>query len=169
MNQYLSGITERAAELRRDFDRNFALPPPEGLASQQHLLALRIDGQPFAIRLLEIAALMAGKKIVRVPGSNSALLGIVGSRGAIVPVYDLQSLIGHARSAAPRWLAVAAAAQIGLAFDTFEGQLRAAPDDIVPQRARSGTSAFTREILQMEEGAARPIFHLPSILAAIKA
>jgi len=167
VSQGLSDITERAAELRRDFDRNFALPPPEGLTSQQNLLALRINGQPFAIRLSEIATLMAGKKIVRVPGSNAALLGIVGSRGTIVPVYDLQSLIGHGSCTAPRWLAITAAAQIGLAFDAFEGQLRAGPEEIVPQQARSGLSAFTREILQTED-VARPIFHLPSILETIK-
>jgi len=38
-------------------------------------------------------------------GSQSVpeLLGIMGFRGAMVPVYDLRALCGYAAGAAPRW------------------------------------------------------------------
>src|SRR5882757_7001907 len=124
MIETVSRVAQRAQELRRDFDRSFADPPRADTAAQEDLLAIRLGAQGFAMRLSEIAGLFADKKVTRVPSANSALLGIAGFRGAIVPVYDLQTLLGHSDGQTPRWLVIAAAAPVALAFTTFESQLR---------------------------------------------
>src|SRR5205085_2889575 len=136
-------------------------------ATKVDLLAIRLGPQSFALRLAEIAGLSAAKKVTRVPGTNAAMLGIAGFRGAIVPVYDLQALLGHAGGGTPRWLVIAAATPVALAFEVFEGQRRVLLDAIVPQHSRPETRTCTPDFVQMEHSV-RPIIHLPSVLGAIK-
>lgn len=168
MSETVSHVTERAAELRRDFDRAFAEPVRLDPAAKEELLSIRVGGQACALRLSEISGLFVDKKITRVPGGNAALRGIAGFRGALLPVYDLPALLGHGGTPARRWLVIAAAAPVALAFDAFERQLRASRDEILPQPARSETSGFAREIVRAQTFIG-PILHLPSILEAIKA
>jgi len=170
MSASASGIAERAAELRVAFDRGFAEPAGVGRAVREALLSVRVDTQPFAIRLSEISGLFADKKVTPVPGSHVALLGIAGFRGAIVPVYDLRILLGHtaaSSTATPRWLVIAAAAPVALAFEAFEGQLRVSQDAILPQPSRPEFRGYAREFLRTENFVG-PIMHLPSVLDAIK-
>jgi purine-binding chemotaxis protein CheW len=161
-------VTERAAELRREFDRAFAEPIRPEAAIKEDLLGIRAGAQAYAIRLSEIAGLHAGKKITRVPGSAAALCGIAGFRGALLPVYDLQALLGHSSVETPRWLVIASGAPVALAFDTFEGHLRASADEIVPQSARAEMPRYARELVR-KQNFIGPILHLPSVLEAIKA
>lgn len=158
----------RAAEFRLAFDRAFAEPVRIDTAVKDDLLAIRVGGQACAIRLSEITGLFADKKITRVPGSGAALRGIAGFRGAILPVYDLAILLGHSGSQASRWLVVAAAAPIALAFETFECQLRIAREEILPQTSRPDRSSYAREFVRTANFAG-PVMHLPSILDAINA
>jgi chemotaxis signal transduction protein len=167
MNAPLSGVAGRAAELRQAFDRAFAEPVRFDTTSKEDLLAVRVATQAFAIRLSEISGLFAGKKITPVPGSHAALCGIAGFRGAIVPVYDLQILLGHPGTATPRWLVIAAAAPVALAFEAFEGQLRISRDAILPQPSRPELHGYAREFVRTENFVG-PIMHLPSLLDAIK-
>src|SRR5262245_41520141 len=168
MSSEATNIADHAVTLRSDFDRSFAQPASHNLEESVDLIALRLNAQPSAIRLTEITALIAGNKITRIPGSDRALHGIIGSRGALLPVYDLQSLIGLARSDAPRWLVIEATAQVGLAFDIFECQLRVSPNQILPQQSRAGAASATRYFLQ-HDGISRPVIHLPSVVSGIKA
>jgi chemotaxis signal transduction protein len=167
MSALRSDVAGRAAELRLAFDCAFAEPVRLDTAAKEELLAIRIDTQAFAIRLSEISGLFAGKKITPVPGSHAALRGIAGFRGAIVPVYDLQILLGHASTATPRWLVIAAAASVALAFEAFEGQLRVARDAILPQPSRPEFRGYAHEIVRTRDFVA-PIMHLPSLLDAIR-
>jgi purine-binding chemotaxis protein CheW len=167
MNVPLSGMTGRAEELRLAFDRAFAEPVRPDTTFKEDLLAVRIEAQGYAIRLSEISGLYADKKVTPVPGGHPALRGIAGFRGAIVPVYDLQILLGHASTSTPRWLVIAATAPIALAFETFDGQLRVARDAILPQPARPEIRGYAREFVRTENFAG-PIMHLPSLLDAIK-
>jgi chemotaxis signal transduction protein len=170
MSASASDIAGRAAELRLAFDRGFAEPVRPGAASREGLLAVRIDTQPFAIRLSEISGLFADKKITPVPGSHAALRGIAGFRGAIVPVYDLQLLLGHLTTpgtATPRWLVIAAAAPVGLAFTAFDQQIRAARAAIMPQPSGAQARGYTREFVRTRKFAG-PLLHLPSVLEAIR-
>ena len=162
-----SHTSGRAAEFRLAFDRAFAEPIRTDIAVKADLLAIRVGGQACAIRLSEITGLFADKKVTHVPGSAAALRGIAGFRGVILPVYDLTILLGYAASQAPRWLVVAKAAPIALAFETFECQLRVAREEILPQASRPDTQSHAREFVRMPHFAG-PILHLPSILDAIK-
>ena len=61
------------------------------------------------------------------------LVGMVGIRGTVFPVYDLGMLLGCPRAAAPRWLVVAAAGPIALAFGAFDGYLSVRAEGIERQ------------------------------------
>jgi purine-binding chemotaxis protein CheW len=163
-----SRVAALAAELRQNFDRAFAKPPAVETASIEDLLAIRFGANAFALRLSQIAGLFTGKKITSVPGGGATLLGIAGFRGSIVPVYDLEKLLGHSGSKVPRWLVIAAAAPVALAFEAFEGQLRVPRDSITPPDSQVTADSLTQGLVQSERGL-RPIIHLPSVLGAIKA
>lgn len=167
MSTALSDVAGRAAEFRLAFDRGFAEPFHIDTSIKDDLLAIRVSGQACAIRLSEITGLFADKKITGVPGSGSALRGIAGFRGAILPVYDLAIVLGHSASQSPRWLVAAAAAPVALAFETFECQLRVAREEILPQASRPDQRGYAREFVRTANFAG-PIMHLPSILDAIK-
>jgi chemotaxis signal transduction protein len=161
-------VSQRAKELRNEFDRAFAAPLHLDTTVKVDLLGIRVGAQSCAIRLSEIAGLFSGKKITRVPGGSSAACGIAGFRGAVLPVYDLQALLGQSSAQSPRWLVIASAAPVALAFDTFVGQLRVEPSEIVPQPARKDMTSFARELVRTANFTG-PILHLPSVLEAITA
>jgi purine-binding chemotaxis protein CheW len=168
MSESAPRVSERAATLRLEFDCAFAEPIRPGTAAKEDLLGIRVGAQAYAIRLSEIAGLHAGKKITRVPGSHAALCGIAGFRGALLPVYDLQALLGHSGVETPRWLVIAQGAPVALAFDAFEGHLRASRDEIAPHSARPEMPRYARELVRLPNFIG-PILHLPSVLEAIKA
>jgi chemotaxis signal transduction protein len=171
MSGNLSSATERVAEMRLDFDRTFSKCVHFDTTATENLLAIRVGAQSCAIRLSEITGLFVDKKITSVPGAGAALLGIAGFRGAIVPVYSLQALLGQSGdpsgSRTPRWLVITAAAPVALAFEAFEGQLRVLPDAILPRQSHPEMKSYAREFVQTQN-LVRPIMHLPSILDAIK-
>jgi purine-binding chemotaxis protein CheW len=168
MSEAMSRIAERAAEIRREFDHAFSRPVAFDTAIKEELLGIRVAEQRYAIRLSEIAGLHAGKEITRVPGGDAALCGIAGFRGAVLPVYDLQLILGHPASERPRWLVIAAMVPVGLAFAAFEGQLRVPREDIVSQSGRSDAAGITPEFVRAKNFSG-PVLHLPSILDAVKA
>ena len=157
----------RAQEMRQEFDHAFALPPRDAEAARVQLLAIRINEQPFALKLAEIAGLYADKKITHVPGSANAMIGIAGFRGLVAPVYDIAKLMGEQNLQAPRWLVVSAVAPIAFAFSQFEGQLRISPNEIKPQQSQGKGSAFARALLKTET-VLRPIIDLDLVIGAVK-
>jgi chemotaxis signal transduction protein len=158
----------RAAELRLAFDRGFAEPMRRDTAAKTALLAIRIAGERCALRLAEITGLSADKAITRLPANDAALIGVAGFRGAIVPVYSLQALLGHSPAQAPRWLAIAAGTPIAFAFEVLEGQLNVAPDTILPAPMRADARACVRDFVRTQNFSG-PVLHIPSLLDAIKA
>jgi chemotaxis signal transduction protein len=158
----------RATALRAAFDRSFAEPSRLDMTPMEDLLAVRVGDDVFAIRLSEIAGLYADKKVTRVPGGDPALLGIAGFRGMIQPVYGLTTLLGRPAEAAPRWMVIAAAAPIALAFDGFDGHVRVASETIRPSDPSTKEMPYARDFAPVQQFV-RPILHLPSILDAIGA
>jgi len=157
----------RAAELREAFDRSFAEPLPPGPPSLVDLLAIRVGAEPYALRLGDIAGLHADRKVTPVPGGVRTLLGVAGFRGAVVPVYDLQLLLGDLPVETVRWLAMAADEPVAFAFAAQEGQLRVAPEAIIVQRSDSLSRAHVREFVDIS-GAMRPIIDLSSVLETVR-
>lgn len=165
MNTGTTPLSGRAQALREAFDRSFAEAPAIERAALENILAIRVSGNPFALRLAEIAGLFADRRITPVPGPVAELLGVAGLRGLMVPVYDLGSLLGHATAAKARWLVVARDGwPVGLAFEKFERHLRVPREALAPAERAQAT---VREVARTEEGAL-PVIHLPSILEAIQ-
>jgi chemotaxis signal transduction protein len=163
----VSQLAQRAAELRRDFDRGFANPPSVEESAKQDLLAIRLGEQPVALRLSDIAGLFADKKITPVPGAGQFLLGMAGFRGAIAPVYDLQRLLGYPASRALRWLVVAATVPVAFAFTAFDGRLRIATTAVAPQQQHD-LPGLTGGVVKTD-GILRPIVEISRVLKAIQA
>ena len=164
MTEAIEGLSTRAAELRTAFDRAFAAPPRGDVEARQDLLAIRIGAEAYAVKLAEVRGLFADRKFTRVPGGDAALLGIAGFRGALVPVYSLAIVLGHAATQAPRWLVVAATAPVALAFEAFEGHVRA--DAVLPRQSPAPARGHAVEFIR-SEGLVRPVLHLPSVIDAL--
>lgn len=160
-----------AATLRRHFDEAFAAPASSIAEPLEDLLAIRVGSDPYALRLPEIAGLYVGVKIVPVPSPVAQLLGIVGIRGMMVPIYDLAALLRYPPETDSRWFVLARAPQpVGFAFETFESHLQ------VPHASLAGSNGEdpgTGETVQhmrgtvRAAGALRPIIHLASMLEMI--
>ena len=123
-----TGAAAVVARLRAEFDRGFALAPPVADDTREGYLAIRIGGDPFALRLADLLGIYVDRKVVPLPSSVSTLLGIASFRGALVPVHDLRLLLGYPARVEARWLVRVRAAAIGLAFEALEGQFRASAD-----------------------------------------
>lgn len=161
-----TALATRAAELRFAFDRGFAAPLRAGLAERHGFLAIRVGTRAFAIRLSEVAGLFVDRKITRVPGTDAALLGIAGFRGALIPVYGLAALLGESGASGPRWLVTAVAAPVAFGFDGFEGHVAVAADAIVPQQASASMRDYAPAFIQAES-TVRPVICFAAIVAAL--
>jgi len=149
---------DRATALRAQFDRAFADPPrPTAPATDDYLL-IRIDGEPHAIALNEIASLHADLHVVLVPTHTPELVGVAAVRAALVPVYDLRLALGASATTVVRWVVLVRAATVGFAFDGFDGHARA-------ERREEQTAAK----LVAFGGRAHPLVSLREVLGAIEA
>jgi len=97
-----AGVIERSTELRRAFDRSFSEAPVTRATELDDLLDIRVGLDPYAIHLDQVTGVFADKPVTPLPGSFPELLGIAGFRGAIVPVYDLRTLLGYPNPMANR-------------------------------------------------------------------
>lgn len=123
MTQGNSQLAEAALVLRREFDLSFAQAPGRGTEQRASLLAIRIGGDPYAIRVADINGIHADCHIMALPTPIPELRGVAGFRGQMVPVYDLAALLGYARCASPRWLVLLGQRRreaLALAFESFE-------------------------------------------------
>lgn len=166
MNARWDEAAERVAELRRAFDQSFAEPPRSGVAAFVDLLSVTFGPTLYAVRLSEIAGLCADITITPLPTSIADLIGITAFQGGILPAYDLRLMLGYPADTPPRWLAIAAGASVGLAFDSFAGHVRVGPEAIVPQSGGDRAARHVREVVQLD-GRVRPIVSVPSVLEAI--
>lgn len=118
----LSGLDLRA--LREQFDNAFALPHAPPAPGRINLLAVRVGGMPYALRLQDMRGLHANLRILALPSGAPEFMGVTSIRGQTVPVYDLAALLGMDPCPAPRWMVlVQAGAPLALAFDVFDAHL----------------------------------------------
>ena len=146
MRSFAVSDHSRAALLRRDFDAAFALPPPASTIATEDFLAIRVGEDAYAIRVSNIARLIAAPKIIPLPSKRPAVLGVAAIRGALVSVHSLPTLLGHPASISHRWLTlVESRDMIALAFDDLDGFLR------LPKGADGAIEAngITRSILDV--------------------
>jgi chemotaxis signal transduction protein len=164
-------IAGSAAALRRLFDEDFAVAAAAKSARLEDLLAIRLGSDPYALRLSEIAGLHVGVKIVAVPSPHAQLLGIVGLRGTMVPIYDLAALLRYPPAARPRWFILARMSQpVGFAFETFESHLRvpeASSANGPVEGANAGAAGQHTRGTVRAAGALRPIIRMASVVELI--
>jgi purine-binding chemotaxis protein CheW len=154
-------LSGRAEALRREFDDGFARPIRAGDGQGIELLAIRVAGDPHALRLSEIAGLFADRPVTPVPGPMAELRGLANLRGELVPVYDLRLLLGRPAADAPRWIALAAARRVGLAFDDVDGHVVAAPTDLATE---AGVPGPARQVVRMARGTGLVLLAIPALL-----
>lgn len=163
MTSHTAALSPTVERLRREFDSTFSRAPTTEKTRHLDLLAIRVGTQPYALHLTEISALAVGKVVTPLPLAASALLGITGFRGLIVPVYDLAVLLGHGGGETLRWMVVSAGATtIGLAFDHFDGHLRVEEDELVAEGPGS-SSGRLRQVLQHRHEVL-PMIQVPAIV-----
>lgn len=166
----LSPITQTVSELRNTFDRSYSLPPSSpGTEQIENMLAVRLSGNPYAIRVTEITGLASDKKTVAIPSPIAELLGVAGIRGSLIPIYSLAALLGYTRDMGPaRWLALCGTGdEIGLGFSDLEGYIRVP----VAQVYAAGQENMTREYVQdvaRVGGMVRPVISITSLVEMIK-
>jgi chemotaxis signal transduction protein len=158
-----------AALLRRHFDDSFAVPVSSRSELFEDLLAIRVGSDRYGLRLAEIGGLHVDLKIVPVPSFVLQLLGVVGIRGTMIPIYDLAMLLRYPLCSRPRWIALASGPQsVGFAFESFDSHLRvsaaalkgAESQQLVGERPLSGAVQLADALL--------PIIHLASVTLMLK-
>lgn len=153
------------AELRQAFDASFAQVPRRDEVPQEDLLAIRLADSPYAIRLAEVAEVLADKRVTRLPSTVPELLGVVSARGAILPVYDLRAALGLPGAPnIPRWLLVTASTPVALAVDHCEGRFRTLREAVVAEDGSAGLREIVSADLLL-----RPVLHLAAVLETIVA
>lgn len=158
-------LTDRAAELRHSFDLAFTQAAISRDTALQSYLAIRVGGDPFAIRLSDLSHLVADKACTPVPVSAPGLLGITALRSSIVVVYDLRVLLGYVANGTPRWILLTAAdPTLGLAFDEFEGQRRVSQDAISYD---TGSNSNHNNVMH-DGDVMRPVIHIDGLIEQLR-
>ena len=155
---------DKLSELRSAFDRAFAEPRAPAAVAQTDFLALRLNGDPYAVRLSEVASLQADRAFVRAPSLLPEFVGIAGFRTVLTPVYDLGALLGYSTQRSTKWLLMAkATSPIGFAFEAFDGHLRVPASHFSIDADAEGV---TRGSVRNGEDLL-PLIHLPSLVEGI--
>jgi len=171
MNTTVSKLEGRVEEMRRLFDESFALALPDQVTAPEPMLAITLEGERFALRMLEIVGLALSKeKIVPVPSRVPELLGLTGIRGVVVPVFSLARLLGFdSESGSALWLVFCGERQspIALAFAGMEKQFEVASSEIFTREEVSGHRYVNATVC--EDTALRGVISIPSLVEYIKA
>jgi chemotaxis signal transduction protein len=165
-------VVATAAALRRSFDESFAVAAASKLERLEGLLAIRVGGDPYALRLSQISGLYADRRIVTVPSPVVELLGIVGLRGTMLPVYDLAALLHYPPAASPRWMVFAGGSQpVGFAFEGFDAHVQVAEASLVSDADQAAGAVTTRQHVRGNvrvAGALRLIIQIASVVETIR-
>jgi chemotaxis signal transduction protein len=157
--------TDRVRELRENFDQSFAGATEVEHVVQLDFLAIRVAGDPYALRLSEVASLHSDRRLVSAPSLLPELLGLTGFRGVLTPVYDLGTALGYRAGSLAKWLVIARwASPIAFAFETFDAHLRTPIDHVSSANAPVAGSANGA----VQSGSTTlPLLHLPSLIEGI--
>lgn len=162
-------VESEAVELRQAFDLSFALPPPQASQEVEDLLTIRVAGDPYAIRLRDIAGIVAGRRVVPVPAVTLDLLGLAGIRGDVISVFGLASILGYGQApGSPRWMILCGAEEpIALAFSDFEGYLRLPKSSLHADENLRTTRQYVNQVASTDAGT-RAVISIPLVVATIR-
>lgn len=165
-----AGTPASLDDLRRAFDRSFALPPRGDDGAMEEFVAIRLGSDRYALAIRDIASLEPLRKLVPLPASRPALLGLAGIRGRLVPVFGLALLLGQPdRKTASPWLALVGRDDpLGFAFDGVDGHLRN-PRQAMEAPGTAGEQFYIRQILRRNDEPPRLVVDVPRLVAALRA
>lgn len=166
----LSPIVQTVSELRNAFDRSYSLPPSSPETEQiENMLAVRLSGNPYAIRVTEITGLANNRKSVAIPSPIPELLGVAGIRGSLIPVYSLAALLGYTRDMGPaRWLALCGTDdEVGLGFSDMEGYIRVPVAQVYAASQENMTREYVKDVARVG-GLVRPVISIASLVEMIQ-
>jgi chemotaxis signal transduction protein len=166
MSKPAEAIADRAAELRRAFDRSFAEPAVAATADGLDLIAIRVAGVSYAARLDQIGGVHVDIPTTPVPSPTPWFLGLAAFRSVLTPVFDLGLVLGSAGTPAPRWMLLEATTRIGLAFEAFERHLAVSAAAVARPRQEEA-SRHVGAVVRLE-GRVFPIIDLASVAAVIR-
>jgi chemotaxis signal transduction protein len=163
------GVESMVLELRRAFDLSFASPPLQVSQEVEDLLMIRVAGDPYAIRLRDIAGIVAKRKVIPIPAAALDLLGLAGVRGGIVPVFGLSSILGYREAPdPPPWMVLSGALEpIALAFSEFEGYLRLPKSALHASENLHSARPYVTDVASTDAGV-RAVIHVPLVVATIR-
>jgi purine-binding chemotaxis protein CheW len=150
-----------AAAMRHEFDHAFTRPQ-DAAPDDEVLIGVDVAGARHAIRLTDIAGVLADRTIVAIPSSSPDVVGIVGFRGDILPVFDLAALLGYPRAPRSRWLAVAKGGDAAFAFGHLISHLRVPSASVVKANVDSNIAA-----LVTVAGETWPVVSLGNVTASL--
>ncbi len=142
-------LGQRVQDLRAAFDSSFAAAREIARPDTEDFLSVRIAGDPYALRVRELAGLVSAPRIVPLPSSTPMLLGLVGVRGSLVAAYSLGRLLGYGPNGVePKWLALVQSSEmVAFAFDELEAFDRAF--DAQTSTIDGGASKHTHEAVRI--------------------
>jgi chemotaxis signal transduction protein len=117
--------------------------------------------------------LYADRRIVAVPSPVVELLGIVGLRGTMLPVYDLAALLRYPPAVSPRWIVLAGGSQqpIGFAFDGFDAHVQVTEASLVGSEDREASVVVARQHVRGNvrvAGTLRLLIQIASVVETIR-
>jgi chemotaxis signal transduction protein len=145
-------LATRAEELRQAFDRSFSEPVRRDSVEVGDFLLLQMGATRRAVQLTEVSGLHVNRHVTELPDGAPGLLGISGFRGAVLPVYDLQAILGQGKAVRPRWMITAAAASLAFAFDDMLGHRRIALRDIRLEAPNDESDGRSRRFIPADDG-----------------
>jgi hypothetical protein len=165
----VSDVLSAAQRLRADFDRSYALAPEPRQVEGDDLLGVGLGGDPYALRVADIARLAAGSTVAPLPGGASACLGLVGLRGELLPAWDLGALLGYAPlRGQPKWLASSASVpRWAAAFERFDGYLKAPLKDLSPYAGGGQAEGLALQLCSTG-GLLRPVLSFEKLLQVLR-
>jgi chemotaxis signal transduction protein len=155
--------------VQREFDQSFATTASSRDSELEGLLALRVGSVLYAVRARETSGLATTVGANAVPSPMPELEGLVGLRGALVPLFRLAALLGSGETLEPsRWvLLIGRDEPIGLGFQEPDGYHKVARAALVPIGEERATGAFVREIANV--GTRRlPVLDVPLIVTELQ-
>ncbi len=136
-----------------------AQAPEPAPAAACALVGLRVAGQEYALKLLDVTAILRlPAATAQMPGADAAMLGVMAYEGGTLPLVSLAALLGlpgDTGGAARVVVTSVCGTRLGLMVDAVTGTLALPPDAIgpVPAVLTRGAEATLDGICRLDGGA----------------